>query len=43
MVKTTFLTVFICTAFLGLNACSNTFEGAGQDIEKAGKWVQETF
>lgn len=30
-------------ALLGLNACSNTFEGAGRDIEGAGEWIQNTF
>jgi predicted small secreted protein len=36
---------FICLllAVFALSACSNTFEGAGKDIEKAGQKIQETF
>lgn len=30
-------------ALLGLSGCSNTFEGAGRDIEGAGEWIQNTF
>lgn len=26
-----------------LNACANTFEGAGRDIERAGQKIQNTF
>jgi len=29
-------------ATLALGACSNTFHGAGEDIENAGETVQET-
>jgi predicted small secreted protein len=28
---------------LALGACSNTFNGAGRDIEGAGEWIQDTF
>lgn len=38
------MTVFTLFAMLGfLAGCSNTLNGAGQDIEKVGKKVQETF
>lgn len=43
MTKTNLILAFLFTASLSLNACGNTFEGAGQDIEKAGKWVQDVF
>lgn len=33
--------VILVSAFL--TGCSNTFEGAGRDIENAGEWVQDTF
>lgn len=26
-----------------LAGCSNTFDGAGRDVENAGEWVQDTF
>lgn len=29
-------------ATLGASACTNTLDGAGQDIERAGEKVQET-
>lgn len=32
---------FAVTGFL--TGCSNTFEGAGRDIERAGEKVQDTF
>lgn len=28
---------------LSLSACSNTLDGAGRDMEKAGRSIQETF
>lgn len=28
---------------LALGGCSNTFEGMGQDIERAGQGIQRTF
>jgi predicted small secreted protein len=37
-------TLFLCLiAALSFAACSNTFNGAGADIEKAGQKIQETF
>ncbi|MEZ5902412.1 MAG: hypothetical protein R3D88_03760 [Alphaproteobacteria bacterium] len=39
--KILILTLFIGT--LALGACSNTFNGAGRDIEGAGEWIQDTF
>jgi predicted small secreted protein len=33
--------LILVSAFL--SACSNTFEGAGRDVENAGEWVQDTF
>lgn len=38
-----FLLAFVFIGILSLSACSNTFEGAGKDIEKTGQWVQDTF
>ena len=38
--------LILCAGFvgiLGLGACSNTFEGAGRDIERSGEWIQNTF
>ncbi len=35
------VTVFV--SVLLLSACSNTLEGAGRDIEKAGQKIQKTF
>ncbi len=26
-----------------VSGCSNTFEGAGRDVENAGEWIQDTF
>ncbi len=33
----------LSTLAVALGACSNTFEGAGRDIEKAGQSIQRTF
>ncbi len=36
----------LCLSFVGifaLSGCSNTFEGAGRDIERSGEWIQNTF
>jgi len=35
--------VFACLAIVGLSAsaCSNTFHGAGEDIENAGENIQD--
>ncbi len=39
--------LFLCSLFtlsvLSLGACSSTLDGAGQDIEKMGETIQETF
>jgi predicted small secreted protein len=35
------LSFFLVAA--SLSACANTFHGAGQDMEKAGKNIQDTF
>jgi len=35
--------VFAMLLGLALGACSNTFDGAGKDIEHAGQAVQRTF
>lgn len=39
------LLMLVCLFSLGgaVAGCSNTFEGAGRDIEKAGEKVQDTF
>lgn len=34
--------VFGCLA-VSLAGCSNTFDGAGRDMENMGEWVQDTF
>lgn len=38
----TALLVFLLAGFT-LGACSNTFEGVGRDVEKAGQKIQDTF
>ena len=30
-------------AFFSLAACANTFQGAGEDIENAGEYIQDVF
>lgn len=42
--RKTLLTVaaIILTGSL-ITGCTNTFNGAGRDIEHAGEWVQDTF
>lgn len=38
--------IIVCLALVGvfgLSGCSNTFEGAGRDIERSGEWIQNTF
>lgn len=32
-----------CVGIFALQGCSNTFEGAGRDIERSGEWIQNTF
>lgn len=34
-------TLFVATLFI--SGCSNTFEGAGRDLQGAGEWMQDTF
>ncbi len=36
-------TIIMIVAVMALAGCSNTFDGAGKDIEKAGQKIQETF
>lgn len=36
-------TLIALLSILILTGCSNTFEGAGRDVENAGEWVQDTF
>lgn len=43
MKKTGLTILTLCLLSLGLSACSNTFEGAGKDIEKSGEWIQDRF
>lgn len=37
------LTILLLAASLSLAACSNTAEGVGRDVEKAGQKIQQTF
>ena len=37
------LTVILCVATFTVSGCSNTFEGAGRDVQGAGEWMQDTF
>lgn len=37
------LLAFIGLALISLSACSNTAEGIGRDVEKAGQKIQDTF
>lgn len=41
--KTKLVLASLLIAVLGLSACTNTFHGAGKDMEDAGEWVQDTF
>lgn len=43
MKKTGFLLTVLFIAALAVSACSNTFEGAGRDLQGAGEWMQDTF
>lgn len=43
MYKKTALIIAFLMVGIGLSACSNTFHGAGQDIESAGEAIQDTF
>ncbi|HEY8191714.1 MAG TPA: entericidin [Alphaproteobacteria bacterium] len=35
--------VFLGAAVLAVSACSNTFDGAGRDIEHVGQVISDTF
>lgn len=35
--------LFLCVSLFTLGACSETLEGAGKDIERAGQKIQDTF
>lgn len=37
------LTIIVGLALISLSACSNTAEGIGRDVERAGKKIQDTF
>lgn len=41
--KTVFTVMIMACAVVSLSACSNTLDGAGRDIEKAGEKIQRTF
>lgn len=42
--RSKFVILFALTAVtLGMSACSNTFHGAGKDMENMGRTMQETF
>jgi predicted small secreted protein len=43
MTKKVTLLIGFCVMAMTLSGCSNTFEGAGRDIEGAGEWIQDTF
>ena len=44
MMKTVFFACAVCAlSALALAGCSNTFDGAGRDIEKAGQTIQKKF
>lgn len=42
MKKTVFIFMFIASVSI-LSGCSNTLDGAGRDISKAGDKISETF
>ncbi len=37
------LCLILLTLGLGLTGCSNTFKGAGKDLQKIGRSVEDTF
>jgi predicted small secreted protein len=43
MKKTGFLLLTLSLATLALGACTNTFQGAGEDMQNAGEWMQDQF
>lgn len=42
MFRTLIIVFALVTVAIGLSACNNTFRGAGEDIEKAGKEIQRS-
>lgn len=43
MKKTILFVLFMLTTTGLLSACSNTLDGVGKDMEKAGRRMQQTF
>jgi predicted small secreted protein len=43
MNKALILICLLMISGIGLSACSNTFDGAGRDMEGIGDWFQDTF
>lgn len=43
MQKRLILTIIFGLTMGTLTACSNTFDGVGRDMERAGEKIQETF
>lgn len=41
--KKLFALMFLVAVTVSLGACSNTLDGAGRDISKAGDKISETF
>jgi predicted small secreted protein len=43
MRKLTVTIICLCVAVLAVSACSNTFDGAGRDIQHMGEVISDTF
>lgn len=43
MTKKAIFLIGFCVIAVTISGCTNTFKGAGQDIENAGEWMQDTF
>ena len=43
MVMRILIATLLTASFISLGACSNTIEGVGRDIERAGEGIQKTF
>lgn len=43
MHKTLLMTAAFVLVTLGVCGCSNTFDGAGRDVENMGEWMQDRF
>lgn len=43
MMRRILIIASIVMVTVALSACSNTFNGAGRDVENMGEWVQDTF